>query len=224
MKWRVGSLSDYLYEMLQLGDVARFLGRRLLVDQHLQDPDSVDFTLADVSRLSGASVIYTRVQSKMDLIRLVQLEEFDRLDRSVQTIADHADSATNFADAVTASVRAFIDHLVDNAAILRAFKRLSAGDEQITARGMQSSDVAEAAFTASLLDTSVRWDVGVEPSAASWCYDLIYSVVGRHLGFGIGAGGLPRDPIAPLLLADKLSVTVLSYLLHSGTGSTEGRS
>lgn len=192
----------------------------------LQDPGSVDFTLADVSRLSGASIgsIYTRVQSKSDLIRAVQVEELDRLDRSVQTIADHAESAASFADAVTASVRAFIDHLVDNAAILRAFMRLSAGDEHIAARGMQSSDVAEAVFTASLLDTSIRWDVGVEPSAVSWCYDLIYSVVGRHLGFGIGAGGLPRDPIAPLLLADKLSVTVLSYLLRSGTGSTEGRS
>ncbi|WP_426320764.1 TetR/AcrR family transcriptional regulator [Microbacterium sp. E-13] len=192
----------------------------------LQDPDVVEFTLADVSRLSGASIgsIYTRVQSKSDLIRAVQMEEFDRIDRAAQTISDRADSARDFEDAVTQIVRALIGHLVENAAILRAFMRLSAGDEQITVRGRQSSDISEAAFITSLLNASDRWHVGADLSAVSWCYDLIYSVVGRHLGFGIAAGGLPRDPIAPSELADRLSDTILSFLLRAGSASTKSRS
>lgn len=187
----------------------------------LQDPDVVEFTLADVSRLSGASIgsIYTRVQSKGDLIRAVQLDEFDRIDRTVQSISDRADTAADFEDAVTWIVRAFIGHLVENAAILRAFMRLSAADEQIAARGMKSSDVSEASFTASLLAASSRWDVGADLSAVSWCHDLVYSVVGRHLGFGIAAGGHPRDPIAPEVLADRLSETILSFLLRSGSSA-----
>lgn len=191
----------------------------------LQDPDVAEFTLADVSRLSGASIgsIYTRVQSKSDLIRAVQLEEFDRIDLAAQSISDRVDSATDFEDAVTGIVRTLISHLVENAAILRAFMRLSAGDEQITARGRQSSDVSEMAFSTSLLNASARWGVDADPATVAWCYDLIFSVVGRHLGFGIAAGGLPKDPIAPAELADRLSLTILSYLLRTGSSTAESR-
>lgn len=188
----------------------------------IQDPARSDFTLADVSVAAGVSIgsIYTRVQGKSDLIRVVQEEEFDRIDVAVRAIGEPAASADAFADAVTGTVRALIAHLVEHAPVLRAFMRLAAADPAASVRGMASSDLAQAVFTEALRDAGARWGVEIAAADAGWCFDLIFSVVGRHLGFGMAAGGRPRSHSEPAELADRLSTTVLRFLAHGESGSS----
>ena len=180
----------------------------------IQDPERTDFTLADVSQAAGVSIgsIYTRVQGKTDLLRAVQVEEMGRIDATVRAIAEPAASAGSFAEAVAGVVRALAGHLVENAPVLRAFMRLAVADPAIGERGMASSDLAQAVFATALQDAGARWGVGIDPADAAWCYDLVYSVVGRHLGFGMAAGGVPRDPVPPAELADRLAETVRRFL------------
>ena len=189
----------------------------------LTDPDTVDFKLADVSRVAGVSIgsIYTRVQSKADLLRAVQAEEYDRVDNEARRLSDGARTAVSFADAVRRIVRGHVELLVANATILRAFMRLAGGDPELIARGMASNDVAAATFIGALLEAGDRWERPISELQAVWCYELTFSVAGRQLGFGLTVGGMPRDPIPADQIASYLADTVLAYISASALDSSD---
>ena len=82
---------------------------RSAVLQLLQERGNGQFSIAEVSAAAGLSIgsIYGRVASKADLLRVVQSEEFDRLDTETEGRVSNAGvGAQTFEHATTAIVTA----------------------------------------------------------------------------------------------------------------------
>ncbi|MGC5168190.1 TetR/AcrR family transcriptional regulator [Luteimicrobium sp. DT211] len=170
-----------------------------------------DFTLADVSAASAVSVgsIYGRVGNKANLLRLVQTEEFDRVDEEMKTALRTAGSADEpFEHAVQAVVASAVRPLVTNAPVIRAFMRLGDDDEEAARRGSISWETGRDEFCRALARITCRDRPGVDRTALEWCYEVVYSVTARQLGFGLTPGGRPDAVMKTDKLVDALGRTV----------------
>ena len=174
-------------------------------------PDA--FTLAEVCTRADASVsaIYNRVKSKDDLIRIIHEREMARIDRDTAKILREADLRTGqLSEAVAELIQRMTRVLRANAAVMRPFMLLAITDKEISVRGKVSHQLMVDQFVELL---SQRRDEIRHPDptlAIEWCYTLIYSVIGRRLGFHNSMESALVDDWDPLM--KNLTYTVTAYL------------
>ncbi|RFA15946.1 hypothetical protein B7R21_02980 [Subtercola boreus] len=170
------------------------------------------FTLADVSATASVSIgsIYGRVGSKVNLLRLIQGEELDRIDAELAAeMSDAAEVDASFDDAVHAVVMAAVAPLVRNAALIRVFMTL-ADDAETAERGRESWEAERIAFCHALATVTESHGVAASAQTLDWCHELVYSVTARHLGFGLAIGGQPeaREIMPTDALEESLAETI----------------
>jgi AcrR family transcriptional regulator len=174
-------------------------------------PDA--FTLAEVCTRADASVsaIYNRVKSKDDLIRIVHEREMGRIDRDTKQILQRSDLRNGkLGDAVARLINDMTEVLRRNAAVMRPFMLLAVTDKQISIRGKQSHRMMIDQFIA-LLSQRREEIRHPEPTLAiEWCFTIVYSVIGRQLGFHSSMESALDDDWD--MLKTNLTDTVTAYL------------
>lgn len=155
----------------------------------LTESGSPDFTLAEVSKLSGVSIgsIYGRFKGKDDLCRAVLAEALEQMDREWTELAAELKSRpSTLQDRIPALIEALGEFLARHAAILRPF--MNRADQLEIAR---SGKVSHAKMAASCIEViaidkqSIRHP---DPDhAIETCFRITYSAFARFLGLGSSA-------------------------------------
>lgn len=169
---------------------------RSAVLQLLQERGNGQFSIAEVSAAAGLSVgtIYGRVSSKADLLRVVQNEEFDRLDAETRERVSAAGlGAATFEGSVTSVVTAYAELLRQNRELLSPFFLLGVEDPAIRDRGRQSGDAGQAVFVRAMLTAAEEHHVELAAARADWAFEVFYSLSVRYLGLGVAATVSPEN-------------------------------
>jgi AcrR family transcriptional regulator len=145
------------------------------------------FTLADVAERAGVSTgsIYTRVDSRDNLLRAAHVREQDRIIKAtIEAFGAEPPDGETFADTVARVIRQIAVLLKDNALILSAFVRLGGVDPVIAQNGKAAHALTVKCFREALL--SRRQDIRhPDPErAVTWSFTVTYSVLARWLGIG----------------------------------------
>lgn len=172
-----------------------------------------DFTLSEVSRRSKVSIgsIYARVDSKDELVRIIQQRVYDQIDREFAEIVDRLRrSRLPLRQLVPLLVRGLAEVLRTYGNIFGAMIEMAANDPQISTTGKRH--YAEQLLNFKLLILERRAEiVHADPDhAATFAFAILYGMVSRHLGFG------GRDPVGGgdwRRFVDDLSTICLAFLL-----------
>lgn len=160
----------------------------------LQERGTAQFSLAEVSARADVSIgaIYGRVAGKAELLRIVQSQEFDRLDRETEEqVGEAGREAPSFADATAQIVTAYADILRRNRDLLSPFFLLGVDDDAILERGRHSGDAGQAVFVRALRRCSENHGVALSERTAEWAFEIFYSLCVRYLGLGVTATATP---------------------------------
>lgn len=160
----------------------------------LQERGTAQFSLAEVSARADVSIgsIYGRVGSKAELLRVVQSQEFDRLDEeTAQRVGDAGRGAESFAIATTQIVNTYAEILRTNRDLLSPFFLLGVEDEVILERGRRSGDAGQAVFVRALGRAADEHGVELSAPTADWAFEVFYSLCVRYLGLGVTATATP---------------------------------
>lgn len=177
----------------------------------LQERGSGQFSLSAVSARAGVSIgsIYGRVASKAELLRVVQSQEFDRLDRETEgRVSEAGAAAPSFAHATAQIVAAYAEILRSNRDLLAPFFLLGVEDAAILERGRRSGDAGQAVFVRALLDSAEEHGVDLSAERARWAFEVFYSLSVRYLGLGVTATASPQHVYDWSDLLDRLAHTV----------------
>lgn len=177
----------------------------------LRERGTGQFSLAEVSARAEVSIgsIYGRVAGKTELLRLVQSQEFDRLDDETALRVGAAGlGAPSFAQATTRIVSAYAEILRTNRDLLSPFFLLGVDDEAILERGHRSGDAGQAAFVRALLAAAAEHGVDLPPQTADWAFEVFYSLCVRYLGLGVAATATPDGAYGWDDLLERLARTV----------------
>jgi AcrR family transcriptional regulator len=184
---------------------------RAAVLQLLHERGTGQFALAEVSARAEVSIgsIYGRVSSKAELLRVVQNQEFDRLDvETAQRVGAAGVGAASFERATADIVTAYAGILRENRDLLSPFFLLGVEDAEILARGRRSGDAGQAVFVRALLAAAAEHGVKLPTEGAHWAFEIFYSLCVRYLGLGVTATASPHDAYAWPDLLDRLARTV----------------
>lgn len=184
---------------------------RAAVLELLHERGTGQFALAEVSARAEVSIgsIYGRVSSKAELLRVVQNQEFDRLDAETEERVGAAGvGAASFAAATSAIVTAYAAILRENRDLLSPFFLLGVEDAEILARGRRSGDAGQALFIRAVLAAAEEHGVDLPAERADWAFEIFYSLCVRYLGLGVTATASPHDTYAWPELLDRLARTV----------------
>lgn len=184
---------------------------RAAVLELLHERGTGQFSLAEVSARAEVSIgsIYGRVSSKAGLLRLIQSEEFDRLDvETAERVGAAGVGAASFAAATSAIVTAYAGILRENRDLLSPFFLLGVEDAEILERGRVSGDAGQGVFIDALLGAAEEHSVELSPERAHWAFEIFYSLCVRYLGLGVTATASPHDTYAWSDLLDRLARTV----------------
>lgn len=184
---------------------------RAAVLELLHERGTGQFSLAEVSARAEVSIgsIYGRVSSKAGLLRLIQSQEFDRLDReTAERVGAAGVGAASFAAATSAIVTAYAGILRENRDLLSPFFLLGVEDSEILERGRVSGDAGQGVFIRALLRSAEEHGVELSPERAHWAFEIFYSLCVRYLGLGVTATASPHDAYAWPDLLDRLAQTV----------------
>ncbi|WP_022877597.1 TetR/AcrR family transcriptional regulator [Microbacterium sp. B19] len=184
---------------------------RAAVLELLHERGTGQFSLAEVSARAEVSIgsIYGRVSSKAGLLRLIQSQEFDRLDgETAERVGAAGVGAASFAAATSAIVTAYAAILRENRDLLSPFFLLGVEDAEILERGRVSGDAGQGVFIRALLAAAEEHRVELAPDRAHWAFEIFYSLCVRYLGLGVTATASPHDTYAWPDLLDRLSRTV----------------
>lgn len=184
---------------------------RSAVLQLLQERGNGQFSIAEVSAAAGLSIgsIYGRVASKADLLRVVQSEEFDRLDTETEGRVSNAGvGAQTFEHATTAIVTAYAEILRENRELLSPFFLLGVEDRAIRDRGRQSGDAGQAVFVRALTTAAAEHRIELPAERAEWAFEVFYSLSVRYLGLGVAATVSPESDYDWNDLLQRLAGTV----------------
>jgi AcrR family transcriptional regulator len=145
------------------------------------------FTLADVASRSGVSTgsIYTRVDSKDDLLRAAHAREMARFaEQTREAFSTDIPDDESFADTIARVIRQLAGLLRDNAPVLAAFMRRAGQDPVIAENGKTTHAEAVKCFREALL--ARREDIRhPDPDhSVTWSFTVAYSVLARWLGLG----------------------------------------
>lgn len=177
----------------------------------LRERGTGQFSLAEVSARAEVSIgsIYGRVAGKTELLRLVQSQEFDRLDDETALRVGAAGlGAPSFARATTRIVAAYAEILRINRDLLSPFFLLGVDDEAILERGHRSGDAGQAVFVRALLAAAAEHGVDLSPQTAEWAFEVFYSLCVRYLGLGVAATATPDGAYDWDDLLERLARTV----------------
>lgn len=184
---------------------------RAAVLELLHERGTGQFSLAEVSARAEVSIgsIYGRVSSKAGLLRLIQSQEFDRLDvETAERVGAAGTGAASFAEATSAIVTAYAAILRENRDLLSPFFLLGVEDAEILERGRVSGDAGQGVFIRALLGAAEEHGVELSPERAHWAFEIFYSLCVRYLGLGVTATASPHDTYAWPDLLDRLARTV----------------
>lgn len=160
----------------------------------LRERGTGQFSLAEVSARAEVSIgsIYGRVAGKAELLRVVQEQEFDRLDdETALRVGAAGRDAASFAAATAQIVTAYADLLRTNRDLLSPFFLLGVDDAAILERGHRSGDSGQAVFIDAVNAAAVDHGVTLSAGAAEWAFEVFYSLCVRHLGLGVAATATP---------------------------------
>ncbi|WP_198147847.1 TetR/AcrR family transcriptional regulator [Microbacterium sp. XT11] len=191
--------------------------------QLLHERGSGQFSLAEVSARAEVSIgsIYGRVAGKAELLRAVQSEEFDRLDRLTEDrVSGAAAGAGSFAEATTRIVVAYAEILRENRDLLSPFFLLGVDDDTILERGRRSGDAGQAVFIRALLEAAAVHHIELPRENARWAFEIFYSLSVRYLGLGVTSTASPDDDYDWRELLDRLADTVSLVLAAEGRQQT----
>lgn len=177
----------------------------------LHERGTAQFSLAEVSARAEVSIgsIYGRVAGKAELLRIVQSQEFDRLDRETEErIGAAGAGAPTFADATAQIVAAYAEILRDNRDLLSPFFLLGVDDGAILERGRRSGDAGHAIFVGALRRCAEQHGVEVPERTADWAFEIFYSLCVRYLGLGVAATATPDGAYDWDELLERLARTV----------------
>ena len=177
----------------------------------LRERGTGQFSLAEVSARAEVSIgsIYGRVAGKTELLRLVQSQEFDRLDdETALRVGAAGFGAPSFALATARIVSAYAEILRTNRDLLSPFFLLGVDDEAILERGHRSGDAGQAVFLRALLAAAAEHDVDLPPQTADWAFEVFYSLCVRYLGLGVAATATPDGAYGWDDLLERLARTV----------------
>lgn len=153
----------------------------------LTERGSDAFTLAEVAARAGVSTgsIYTRVDSKENLIRSAHEREMARLVTEGEAVlAAQPEAGAPFRDVVAELLVQVGDHLRRNAPLLRAFMLVAAHDDTIAQGGKGSYARVAELWNARLLTRRSEIAHPDPDAAAAWCYTVAYGVIARFLALG----------------------------------------
>lgn len=164
--------------------------------QLLQERGTGQFSLSEVSARAEVSIgsIYGRVAGKAELLRVVQSQEFDRLDRETEERVGAAGvDAESFALATAQITAAYAEILRSNRDLLSPFFLLGVEDQAILERGRRSGDAGQAVFIHALLAAAAEHGIDLTPERAHWAFEVFYSLSVRYLGLGVTATASPQS-------------------------------
>lgn len=184
---------------------------RAAVLQLLHERGTGQFSLAEVSARAEVSIgsIYGRVSSKAELLRVIQAQEFDRLDaETTERVGAAGVGTADFAAATARIVTVYAEILRENRDLLSPFFLMGVEDAEILARGRVSGDAGQGIFIHALLTAAEEHHVELPPEKAHWAFEIFYSLCVRYLGLGVTATASPHDAYAWPELLDRLAGTV----------------
>ncbi|MFJ4036717.1 TetR/AcrR family transcriptional regulator [Microbacterium sp. NPDC090007] len=177
----------------------------------LHERGTGQFSLAEVSGRAGVSIgsIYGRVSSKAELLRVIQAQEFDRLDLdTAERVAAAGIGARDFETATAAIVAAYGGILRENRDLLSPFFAMGVDDAEILARGRRSGDAGQAVFVRAVLAAAAAHGVTLSSDDAVWAFEVFYSLCVRYLGLGVTSTATPDDAYRWSELLERLTRTV----------------
>lgn len=177
----------------------------------LQERGTAQFSLAEVSARADVSIgsIYGRVAGKAELLRIVQSQEFDRLDRETEERVGQAGrEAPSFAGATAQIVTAYAEILRSNRDLLSPFFLLGVDDDAILERGRRSGDAGQAVFVRALRRCAGQHGIELSAQTADWAFEIFYSLCVRYLGLGVAATATPDGAYGWDELRERLAHTV----------------
>jgi len=184
---------------------------RAAVLQLLHERGTGQFSLAEVSARAEVSIgsIYGRVSGKAELLRVVQNQEFDRLDAETEERVGSAGAgAATFERATAQVVIAYAEILHENRDLLSPFFLLGVEDVDVRERGRRSGDAGRRVFLRAVLSSAEEHRIEVSTEQAHWAFEIFYSLCVRYLGLGVTATASPHDAYDWPELLERLSHTV----------------
>ncbi len=181
----------------------------------LHERGTGQFSLAEVSARAEVSIgsIYGRVSGKAELLRVIQAQEFDRLDvETAERVAAAGIGATDFETATAEIVAVYAGILRENRDLLSPFFVMGVDDAEILARGRRSGDAGQAVFVRALLTAASAHGVTLSDDDAVWAFEVFYSLCVRYLGLGVTATATPHDAYRWSELLERLTRTVFLTL------------
>jgi AcrR family transcriptional regulator len=144
-------------------------------------------TLAEVSRRSDVSIgsIYCRVDSKEDLIRVVQAHVLESFDHEFAVMLNRIRrKSLPLRDLVPAMVRELAAFLRRHAALLSAFMQQGARDPLVASVGRKSHLQTSLDFKLLLLERQAEFHHPDPDHAATTIFTVVYGCLARYLGLG----------------------------------------
>jgi AcrR family transcriptional regulator len=176
------------------------------------------FTLAEVAERAGVSIgsMYGRVDSKDALIRTAHAREMGRIRKEQDEVFGAAAPADEDLPGVVRRIIATTaEHLRRNAAVLAPLMVVGSQDPLVAAAGRLYYEGLVETFCSALLthrDGIRRPD---PERAVTWSFDVVYSVVARHLGLGSAPEAAGQGDWDQIL--DDLAEMVTAFLEGSTT-------
>lgn len=202
---------DGLSEPKQQRSRDSFAKVRAAALQLLRERGTGQFSLSEVSARAEVSIgaIYGRVAGKAELLRVVQSQEFDRLDRETEEQVGAAGvGAPTFALSTARITGAYAGLLRSNRDLLSPFFLLGVDDQEIRERGRRSGDAGQEVFTRALDAAATEHGIDLPPERAHWAFEVFYSLSVRYLGLGVTATASPQSVYDWEELLDRLAHTV----------------
>jgi AcrR family transcriptional regulator len=178
------------------------------------------FSIADVCRRAGVSVgsVYGRVEGKDELFLAVHERELARMSADALEVLAPGPRWNRLStpSLISRVVRAYGDHTLANAGLLRAFVLRTAADERVLVQGSRTNEAVADAFCALLLERAPDYPHPRPENAVRTAFELMSDSLLWRLAFGAelaGASG-SRAP-APSLSEwiDRLAEAATTYLL-----------
>ncbi|MFJ4159702.1 TetR/AcrR family transcriptional regulator [Microbacterium testaceum] len=191
----------------------------------LRERGTGQFSLAEVSARAEVSIgsIYGRVAGKAELLRVVQDQEFGRLDAETERQVGSAGvGAPDFAHATMRIVAVYAEILRSNRDLLSPFFLLGVDDAVILDRGRRSGDAGQAVFIRAVIAAAAEHGLDLSPQCAHWAFEVFYSLSVRYLGLGVTATAIPQHAYDWQELLDRLTRTVRLIVAPSDPGQPPG--
>lgn len=178
----------------------------------LEEEGYTDFTLQDLSKRAKVSIgsIYHLFQNKQQLVREVQVQFLDRIEREHALVINVIRrEGLPLRRLVPLAIRDYSEFLRKNAGMLRVFMQIAPSDPIVAANGKKYYHQALRDFELLILDRREEIRHPNPEHAVTACYKVMYASVGRYLGFGTTPDA---DGDWDTLIAD-LSLMILQFLL-----------